>query len=158
MFIRNTQFFHDVCTDAIGDSVVILDIDGTLTCSSSTFISDKVREKIMDLQKMNTVYIFSNNYDGERSRIIAHDLDLPYIEAPHKKPNRKILNYIEKGTSPVVTIGDKFLTDGLFAHFSCATHIRVRRYRCSADSVWDRLACVFDDCAYFIARLVGLAK
>ncbi len=158
MIIRNVQFFHDVSTDAISDSVVILDIDGTLTCSSSMHINDRVREKIRELKKTNAVYIFSNNYDGERSRIIAHDLGLPYIEAPHKKPNKKILNYIERGTSPVVAIGDKFLTDGLFAHFSRATHIRVRRYRCSADSVWDRLACIFDDCAYFIAHLVGLTK
>ncbi|MFA5986259.1 MAG: hypothetical protein WC819_02840 [Parcubacteria group bacterium] len=152
------QFFHDVPTDAIRDSVVILDIDGTLTCSSSTGVSDAVRQKISVLQRSNAVYLFSNNYNGVRSRMIAHDLNVPYIESPHKKPNKKVLNYIMQGTCPVIAIGDKFLTDGLFARFSRAEHIRVRRYRCAADSIWDRAACVFDDCVYNIARWIGLAK
>jgi predicted HAD superfamily phosphohydrolase YqeG len=152
------QFFHDISIDTIKDSVVILDIDGTLTCSSSTSVSDAVRQKISVLQRSNAVYLFSNNYNGVRSRMIARDLNVPYIESPHKKPNKKILNYITQGTCPVIAIGDKFLTDGLFAHFSRVEHIRVRRYHCATDSIWDRAACVFDDCIYSIAQRLGLTK
>lgn len=158
MNVREEKFFHEIAADAIRDSVVILDIDGTLTCSSSHDVGLNVVQVIRTLQKNNSVYIFSNNYNSVRSRKIATDLQLPYIEAPHKKPNKKILNYIDTGTCPVVAIGDKYLTDGLFAQFVRAEHIRVRRYRCSKDSIFDKTTCIFDDCVYFCARFLGLTK
>lgn len=158
MCVCEIKFFHQITTDTINHSVVILDIDGTLTCSSMCDIDDNVVRVIRNLQKTNTVYIFSNNYNGARSRDIAQKLQLPYIEAPHKKPNKKILDYIDAGTSPVIAIGDKYLTDGLFAHFIHAHHIRVRRYRCDADSVLDRLACFFDDGIYILAKFFRFTK
>lgn len=158
MGIHKDIFFHQITTEMIIRSVVILDIDGTLTCSSRCDIDDKVLYVIRELQKKNTVYIFSNNYNGTRSRNIAHDLNLPYIEAPHKKPNKKILDYIDTGTSPVIAIGDKYLTDGLFAHFIGAHYIRVRRYRAIEDSYIDKATCLFDDCVYMIARFLRVTK
>ena len=94
MFIEDKNiFFHDLNVDNIFDTTVILDIDGTLTCSSKKEIDENVIKVIRELQKQNTVYVFSNNYNGKRSREIAKSIDLPYIESPHKKPNKKILKY-----------------------------------------------------------------
>ncbi len=152
MFIKDENvFFHELDTHDIVDTTVILDIDGTLTCSSKKQIKEKVIKVVRELEKKNIVYIFSNNYNGNRSREIAASINIPYIEAPHKKPNKKILKYIDE-TCPVIAIGDKYLTDGLFAQFAKAQHIRVKRYRCSDDPVMDRLACFVDDMAYAIAR------
>ncbi|PID51925.1 MAG: hypothetical protein CR972_04440 [Candidatus Moraniibacteriota bacterium] len=153
MKIKQEKFFHQIVTKDIFDSVVILDIDGTVTCSSQTEICPEVVAVIRKLQERNAVYIFSNNYNGKRSRIIAKKLQLPYIEAPHKKPNKKILNYIDTGTCTVVAIGDKYLTDGLFAQFAKTKHIRVKRYRCKEDSLFDKASCLFDDCVYKLAKL-----
>jgi len=152
MFIEDKSiFFHELDTDSIVDSVVILDIDGTLTCSSQRVVRQEVITVIRALQQRNTVYAFSNNYDGKKSREIAKSIDVPYIDAPHKKPNKKILKYIDE-TCPAVAIGDKYLTDGLFAQFIGAHHIRVKRYRCKGDSVADKMACFIDDIAYAIAK------
>lgn len=156
MYIEEGKYFHELHVASLTGAVVILDIDGTLTCSSSMHVSDAVRDTISRFQKENVVYIFSNNYNGQRSRAIAQDLGLPYIEAPHKKPNKKILHYIDHGTAPIIAIGDKYLTDGLFAQFTRVRHIRVRRYRCPQDSLVDRAACVFDDIMYRIARMAGV--
>ena len=158
MRIKEENFFHQIATNNICDSVVILDIDGTLTCSSKKEIAVEVVMVIRKLQKDNTVYVFSNNYNGARSRAIADQLQLPYIEAPHKKPNRKILDYIDTGTCPVVAIGDKYLTDGLFAQFVRADHIRVKRYRCGSDSIFDKISCIFDDGIYMIAKLLRFVR
>lgn len=146
-------FFHELDASNIFDTTVILDIDGTLTCSSKKDIDENVIGVIRKLQERNTVYVFSNNYDEKRSREIAVSLDLPYIESPHKKPSKKILKYIDE-TCPVVAIGDKYLTDGLFAQFVGAKHIRVKRYQCKNDSIADKLACFLDDVMYKIARLL----
>ncbi len=153
MFIRDENvFFHELDTRDIVDAIVILDIDGTLTCSSKKQIKKEVIKVVRELEKRNEVYIFSNNYDCKKSREIAESINIPYIEAPHKKPNKKILKYINE-TCPVITIGDKYLTDGLFAKFAKARHIRVKRYRCNDDSIMDRFACFVDDVAYAIAKL-----
>lgn len=156
--MREEKFFHEIATDPIYDSIVILDIDGTLTCSSSCDIEQRVLNVVHKLREKNIVYIFSNNYNGKRSRDIAAQLELPYIESPHKKPNKRVLNYIKERGVPVIAIGDKYLTDELFAQFTQAEHIRVKRYRCKNDSFGDRAACFFDDCIYFCARLFGLTK
>jgi predicted HAD superfamily phosphohydrolase YqeG len=150
-------FFHEIGTSEISGSTVILDIDGTLTCSSKKEIDKNVIEVIRALQQKNVVYVFSNNYDGARSREIAKSIDLPYIESPHKKPSKKILTYIDE-TCPVVAIGDKYLTDGLFAQFIGAQHIRVKRYKCKDDSIADKLACLFDDVIYAIAQFLNVIK
>lgn len=158
MKVIEENFFHQIATDSIYDSVVILDIDGTLTCSSKIEIATEVVSVIRKLQKRNAVYVFSNNYNGERSRKIATQLELPYIEAPHKKPNKRILDYIDTGTCPVVAVGDKYLTDGLFAQFTRAKHVRVKRYRCASDSVFDKVSCFFDDSIYFLAKLFRFVR
>ncbi|MEA3322695.1 MAG: hypothetical protein U9Q12_00565 [Patescibacteria group bacterium] len=150
-------FFHELDVNNIFDTTVILDIDGTLTCSSKKDIDENVIGVIRKLQEKNAVYVFSNNYDGKRSREIAVSLDLPYIESPHKKPSKKILKYIDE-TCSVVAIGDKYLTDGLFAQFAGARHIRVKRYRCEDDSLADKLACLLDDVMYAIARLLHIVN
>ena len=151
-------YFHELDTSKIVDATVILDIDGTITCSSHTKIDEKVRQKIRCLEERNSVYVFSNNHNKERSRKIAHDLKLPYIASPHKKPNKKVLSFIEGYTCPVVVIGDKYLTDTLFAQFIDARHIRVRRYKCATDSFMDRIGCLFDDAVYAVAKLLHLVS
>ncbi len=151
-------FFHELETKDIINSTVILDIDGTLTCSSKTIIEKRVIDKITELQKNNSVYVFSNNYDGKRSRKIAKSIQLPYIESPYKKPNKKVLHYIDEEICDVIAIGDKYLTDGLFAQFAKAEHIRVKRYQCREDSIFDKLACLLDDIMYFFAKLFYIIK
>jgi len=148
-------FFHELDVDDISDTTVILDIDGTLTCSSKKEIDEKVIKVIRELQKQNVVYVFSNNYNKNRNREIAKSIDLPYIESPYKKPNKKVLNYIEGEVCDVIAIGDKYLTDGLFAQFIKAEHIRVKRYRCDKDSIADKLACLLDDVMYTIAKFLN---
>jgi predicted HAD superfamily phosphohydrolase YqeG len=151
-------FFHELNIDEISGMTVILDIDGTLTCSSQKNVSQRVIKIIRLLEQKNAVYAFSNNYNGHRSREIAKNINVPYIESPHKKPNKKVLNYIDGEVYDVVAIGDKYLTDGLFAQSIGAKHIKVYRYRCSSDSVADKLACLLDDLVYFCVKYLGIVK
>ncbi len=158
MRIKEEQFFHAIATECICDSVVILDVDGTLTCGSCTEVRRGVADVVQTLQKYNSVYVFSNNYDNMRSRAIAARLHVPYITAPHKKPHPKILNYIDTEARPVVIIGDKYLTDGLFAHFTHAKHVRVKRYQCARDSFFHKATCLFDDAVYVCAKILRVVR
>ncbi len=148
-------FFHELNVDDIYNMTVILDIDGTLVCSSEKKVNKAVIKIIRKLQEQNALYIFSNNYNWKRSREIANDLSLPYINSPHKKPNKKILKYID-ATCPIVVIGDKYLTDGLFAQFIEAKHIYIKRYRCKKDSMLDKFTCFLDDLVYVIVKILHI--
>ncbi len=144
-------------TADIWDAVVIVDIDGTLVCSSRSTVSPRVAAVVRALQQHNAVYLFSNSYNQKRSRAIAHALGVPYIPAPHKKPRAKILTYIpHRPHKRIVVIGDKYLTDGLFARFIGATYIRVARYRCPDDSLFDKANCLCDDVVYTVLRWIGV--
>jgi len=155
---QKTSFFHELEVEEISGMTVILDIDGTLTCSSQKDVSQKVIKIIRLLEQKNSVYAFSNNYDGHRSREIAKSINVPYIKSPHKKPNKKVLNYIQGEVCGVIAIGDKYLTDGLFAQFIGAKYIKVNRYKCASDSMVDRLACILDDLVYFCAKCLGVVR
>lgn len=119
------KHFHEIDVNMIKNKIVIIDIDGTLVCPSGSDPSDAVHEKVRELEGHNTVYAFSNNFNGTRSRAVADKLGLAYIESPFRKPNPKIINYIKKGEQKLVMIGDKYLTDHLFAHFAKGEFIHV---------------------------------
>lgn len=155
---QENKYFHEIDTEAITDAVVILDVDSTLVCSSQREISEAVRDMVRALQEKNTVYIFSNNFDKSRGPAIAKSLNVPYINAPHRKPNKKILNYIKEIDQEIVVIGDKYLTDELFARFSGGTFIRVQSYRCDSDHWTSHAATIFDDAVYALARLLRIVR
>jgi len=152
------KYFHEIDANAIKNTIVIIDIDGTVVCSSRSDASDEVRHTVRALEENNTVYAFSNNFNGTRSRAVAKDLGLPYIESPYRKPNPKIINYIKKNKEQLVMIGDKYLTDYLFARFAGGTCIHVRRYTCASDRAASRAACLLDDAVYAVAKLFRIAR
>lgn len=152
------KYFHEIDADAIKDTIVIIDIDGTVVCSSRSDASDDVHRKVRVLEANNTVYAFSNNFNGTRSRAVAKDLGISYIESPYHKPNPKIIDYIKKDKRELVMIGDKYLTDQLFARFTGGRFIHVRRYECDSDSWVSRTACLFDDAIYALAKLFRIVR
>lgn len=151
------KYFHEIDAAEISDSIVIIDIDGTVVCSSRSDASDAVRKVVYALKEKNTVYAFSNNFNGKRSRAVAKDLDIPYIASPYRKPNPKIIDYIKKDKQELVMIGDKYLTDHLFARFAAGRFIHVRRYTCKSDHLASRAACLLDDTVYAIAKVIRVA-
>ncbi|MEN8252162.1 MAG: HAD-IA family hydrolase [Patescibacteria group bacterium] len=146
-------FFHELDVDSIFGATVVLDVDGTILCSSGKTVNKEVLEIIEKLSKNNSLYIFSNNFNGKRSREIAESVGVIYIDSPYRKPNKKLLNYIKGDKDNIIVIGDKYLTDYLFAQRIGARHIRVNRYKCKKESLFNKTACLVDDVAYFFVSV-----
>lgn len=112
--------------------IVLLDIDGTVAPDHEHDFGSS-RKKIEELCDKNTVYICTNSREPERVQLIAEKLNLPIASIKYKKPSKKILYDIVYNSGreilgrEVIVIGDKFLTDYLFAKRINAVFVPVSR-------------------------------
>lgn len=139
-------FFHELDIGRITDMVMIIDIDGTITSDSDFNLSPRASEKIDQLSRQNRVLLLSNKKNHVRGKLLAEKLEVEYIETNHRKPNQKILQDINSlQNRPIVVIGDKFLTDGLFAKSIGAKFIKVKRITSSQENIAKKLVYLIDD-------------
>jgi predicted HAD superfamily phosphohydrolase YqeG len=137
------------------DATVLLDIDGTVIPSGGTDedISHEIFAWIRKLKEWNNrIYLCSNNKDHQRNKMIAIMLNIPYLETSAKKPFKSALGNLKfRDDEYVVVIGDKFLTDGLFAHNIGATFKKAPRLVSHKTPFVERFSFVIDDAVSFIA-------
>lgn len=139
-------FFHELDIKGIINMVVIIDIDATIAGDSSLTVSPRASEKIDQLSRHNRVLLLSNKKNRLRNKLLAETLEVEYIETKYRKPNKKILQDINNlQNRPIVVIGDKFLTDGLFAKSIGAKFIKVKRITSSQENIAKKLVYLIDD-------------
>jgi predicted HAD superfamily phosphohydrolase YqeG len=150
--------FEFLDTRLIIRSTIILDVDGTITADAKTEISAGVARAIQSLAGRNAVYLFSNHSDGVRNRALARDLGLEYIDTPHRKPSRKIIEAIpaHHRVQPMIVIGDKIMIDGLFARRIGAQFIKVGRILSPSDRTLTKVAYFLDDLVSWLGARRGL--
>ncbi|HWO07045.1 MAG TPA: hypothetical protein VNM40_00500 [Candidatus Paceibacterota bacterium] len=130
----------------IAECVILIDIDGTIAVADTDTVESGVSEALQALQERNRVFLFSNNINGERLASLARSLNVPHIASSHRKPDPRVLRDIPNEDNwPLVVIGDKALTDGLFAEFVAARFIKVRRVRGAGESNLQRFTYWVDD-------------
>jgi HAD superfamily phosphatase (TIGR01668 family) len=142
------RYFEDLGVD-VANTVVILDIDGTLVPDCGTRASPAVAAKVRELKAQgNEVYLCSNSRrTGYAARIgaLATQLEAHVCPVPSRKPSRRALAGLDLVGRPVVIVGDKDLTDGLLARRSGARFIKVRRKVDPGDRPVSRLTSWMDD-------------
>lgn len=144
--------------EKIEGATVILDIDGTLTAPGGSFVSAEVASAVERLRLHNDVYLLSNRGDRVRDAQMAQALGVGYIDTPHRKPDPRAMHTVARGSNELVVIGDKVLTDGLFALFVRGRFVRIARIVSGNDSVLDRFAHAVDDVAAQAWGLVRLMR
>jgi predicted HAD superfamily phosphohydrolase YqeG len=143
--VKREFFFEEVTTD-FKNRIVFLDVDGTLTNDSSDFFDSKVLRKILMLKKSNQLYLCTNSKNIERNTLIEKNIKLKIINIKYKKPSKKILEELNLNNfKNIVVIGDKWLTDGLFAKNIDADFIKVKRKISGNENFKIKLFNYFDD-------------
>ncbi len=132
----------------IENSLVILDIDGTLVPDCGQVASAPVVAKVQELKaRGNEVRLCSNSRRGnyaERLEAIAAQLEVGVCPVVFRKPSTLAIAGLERNGRPLVVIGDKDLTDGLLARRAGAHFIKVRRKLDPADRLSSRMANLID--------------
>ena len=120
------KFFEELDTPWQG-AVIFLDIDGTLRPDGEKDMSPQVLIKLEGLKAQNAVRLISN----KGSKI--------------KKPSRVVADGVDIDGKKVIVIGDKFLTDYLFAKNIGAEFIKVRRKLSGHESFFVKFTYWIDD-------------
>ena len=151
-------FFEKINFDKIQDSVIFLDIDGTLTPDNDLQISKQCIKKIEKLKEKNIVYLCTNSRNWYRNERIENLLKTKIINRKYKKPSKKILTDVPSSNKNLVVIGDKFLTDGIFAKNIKAKFICVKRVKSGQERFFIRIVNFIDDVFYQLAKLIKILK
>lgn len=130
------------------NSLVILDIDGTLVPDCGRVASAAVVAKVIELKaRGNEVRLCSNSRRGnyaERLAAVASQLEVGVCPVAFRKPSTLAISGVDRKGRALVVIGDKDLTDGLLARRVGAQFIKVRRKLDPADRLSSRMANLID--------------
>lgn len=137
---QNTDF------STVTDAIIFLDIDGTLINDDEFQVTDETIAKVSELKMKNQVCLCSNSRNHERNRKVAELVQADYIDTDLRKPDKKILDLVDHSPfSRRVVIGDKFMTDGIFAKNIKAEFIKVSRIESESDRLYIKFLYWFDD-------------
>jgi len=138
--------FQEINIGEINDYIVFLDIDGTIINDDEHKVSEENLQVINELKKYNQVYLCSNSRNRERNIKVGELANAEYIDTNLRKPSKKILDLIDHTPfTKRLVIGDKFLTDGLFAKNIKAEFIKVKRITSENDRFYIKFLYFIDD-------------
>lgn len=148
----STVYFKDL-EITFTDTIVLLDIDGTITFDSQDDI-DESYEKVQEIKENNNrVYLCSNTRNDERVKKISKRLGIDCILSRHQKPSPKVLHNSDlkdMSRKNMIVIGDKLITDGWFAKKLRVSFIKVKRLSSSNDSLLSRIVHRLDDILFWL--------
>ncbi len=148
--------FLELDEGAVRGSVLIVDIDGTLTHDGGEEFDAEVLKKLSALALGAEVYLCSNG-PRERTRNLASRAGVSFVDTIHRKPSRRVLEGFLRTGKRLIVLGDKALTDGLFAANIGAEYIPVKRIRHANDSLSTRFIYAVDDMVGYVVRAFFLA-
>ncbi len=143
--------FLELDEQALKGAQLIIDIDGTITHDKGTELDHGALQKLARLKQHSDIYLCSNGHQG-RTRALAEKADVFFIDSLHRKPSRHVAEKLERTDKPVIVIGDKMLTDGLFALNIAATFLPVKRIRHAGDAFNIKVHYFLDDVATLFMR------
>jgi predicted HAD superfamily phosphohydrolase YqeG len=112
-------------------------------------VEEGIIKQISELKKHNDIVLCSNRNDHNRNGQVAGLTKVPYLHTNLRKPSKRILQLIKnQDKKPLMVIGDKFLTDGLFARGIKAKFIKVKRLTSHRDGLLTQLVYGLDNLAF----------
>src|SRR3989338_8580070 len=143
------KFFAELDIDKLKGYLILLDIDGTLTHNRLSAMERATIEKVKELKKHNVIYLVSNRNDHARNKKVGECANVEYLETNLRKPSTRIVKLLKNPLKkPLLVIGDKFLTDGIFAKRIHAKFIKVKRLTSYKDGSFMIAVYFLDDLMY----------
>ncbi len=126
---------------------VLLDVDGTLVPDRSEDLADDVAAAVGRWREAHRVLLCSNSPNRARIQRLAERLGCGVANSLYRKPDRRVLQEAGSPAGPLVVIGDRTLTDGLFAWRIGAAFTRTLPRRAANERLGARVAYLVDDVA-----------
>ncbi|MFA5987550.1 MAG: UbiA family prenyltransferase [Candidatus Paceibacterota bacterium] len=139
------------------DSIIFFDVDGTLVADGGNLLNKDTISILEKTKENNSLFFISNKRAADgRNKVVSKQIGVVFLEG--KKPWLKIpLDLANSGKKNIV-VGDKFLTDGLFAIWNDADFFKVDHFRSKSDSLLIKISYMVDDVAFFVFSAVCLFR
>lgn len=149
------KYFKDLDVEVLRDATVLLDIDGTIAYDKGLEVLPAESTKLIELKQVARKVVFISNGEHARTVALAESHTVIAHVSPFKKPSKKIWQALtDEGhytaKEKVVVVGDKFVTDGLFALRTGAPFIHVK-------SLQEQKSSLYNKVVFFVDDLVGKA-
>lgn len=138
--------WHELLARNIRGHTILLDVDGVLMADGEDTVPPEIAAHVKELTRHNDVIVVSNTFRRNRVAYVHRLLGIPYAKTPLKKPSVRILTHIlYDPRKPMLVIGDKVLTDALFAHRIGAACVLLHRRTHPNDRVFIKLTYALDE-------------
>lgn len=152
------KYFEELNVD-FENKIIFLDVDGTLSADSDFVFEDAVLNQLNKIKEKNEIYLCSNCGDPNRKRRAAEILEIKAIANGKKKPSKSLVADLNLKGENCVVIGDKFLTDGLFARNIGARFIMVKKKISGKERHIIKIIYLIDDLIYKLyIKIVNFLK
>ncbi len=147
------KFFRELDVREYEGKTVILDLDGTLVADGSVLLGQEEESVLKNLiHSADRVVILSNSLRDRKSELEAR-YGITVLQSVVSKPSRRAFADIAP-TEEVVVIGDKVLTDGLFAKNIGGQFVHVKHLADAKESLFVRVSYAVDS---FVTVLFSLS-
>ncbi len=126
---------------------VLLDVDGTLVPDRSEDLTDEVAAAVAKWNETHRVLLCSNSPNRARIQRLAGRLGCGVGNGRYRKPDRRVLQEAGNPAGPILVVGDRTLTDGIFAWRIGAAFTRTLPRRVARERLGARVAYLVDDLA-----------
>lgn len=146
--MKSTSF--ETAVQDITDSVVLLDVDGTLLPDGSHELDEDTLTHARSLTSRNKVYLVSNGRDSSRVERLASSIGATVAPrgVPAGKPSARAMEGIVLNGKASIVMGDKYLTDGVFAQRTGSRFVLIERKQNGKERFSVRLS-------YWVDRVVS---
>ncbi|MBU1179716.1 HAD hydrolase-like protein [Patescibacteria group bacterium] len=134
------------------NKIVFLDIDGTLIPDNEINFSAQTVECLDKIKQKNKLYLCTNSLNSKRNKNVEGLLNIELLIGG-KKPFKGIIKDLDLEKKDCVVIGDKFLTDGLFAKNIGAEFIMVKKKISGKERPIIKIIDFFDNLVYKLYRM-----
>lgn len=148
--------FEDLDHASLAGATVFLDVDGTLVADKGETLAPPAIAAVTRLADVTDLYLCSNG-NGARTKRLAEELGVAALPKLRKPLPHAAVRSITRRERTIV-IGDKFLTDGLFALMLGAEFIMVESLREAGDSISAQLTYAVDGIAWRLAGYLALMR
>ncbi len=131
-------------------SIIFLDVDGTLLPDGEWEAQPAVQARVRALTENNDVYVTTNTRNEKRKEAMVRLFGVAAVPSTAKKPSRQVAAGVMRPGRAAVVIGDKFLTDELFARRIGARFIRVARLHSARERWGIRMINLIDDACHYL--------
>lgn len=136
-------FFRDLDPKIFQGTTVLLDLDGTIVPDGAVVLANGEDETLRRIVAVaGRVIVVSNNLRN-RDVVLKEHYRLHVALGSAKKPSKNAVGEFVF-EEPTVVVGDKYITDGMFAHNLRARFIHVRRLENDSESFFVRMSYALD--------------